>query len=440
MKLSAPALPLPEPLRAVERSSFTFTSVVQRLPEIARRTLDENPFPPETVARIQALIDEIPDGKVRPVSIPEAPYEAEWNQYIRPYTGMDWLQIPWFFAEEYFYVRILEATGYFHPGPWRRRDPFARQKRLGLESTREASRLLMEQVELARLQAAGISNARNAPQNGYGKLLEQLVLVNLWGNQNDLSMWPVELSENGSAPRESQEEDVLIDDTAPGATSGELTSARHHIIVDHTPRLLDYFKDIPPEQTRVDILVDNAGYELVTDLALADFLLATGRAARVALHLKTHPVFVSDALSQDVFDTLDGMAFDAHTASHSAAIRLRTALVKNRLQLLQHPFWTSPLPAWEMPPDLTSWFQQSSLLISKGDANYRRLLGDRHWPFDLPFEKVLSYMSCPVLALRTLKSEIAVGIDPGAVPDNDPDWMINGRWGLVQFASPQKRS
>ncbi|NLG97723.1 MAG: protein-glutamate O-methyltransferase family protein [Chloroflexi bacterium] len=436
MKFSPPALPLPEPLRAAERHSFTYISVVQRLSEIARRTLDENPFPPETVARIQALIDEIPNGKVRPVSIPEAPYEAEWNRYIQPYEGMDWLQIPWFFAEEYFYVRILEATGYFHPGPWRRRDPYARQKRLGLECTREASRQLMEQVELARLKTAG----RSAQQDGFEKLLEQLVLVNLWGNQNDLSMWPVELSGNGTAPKEPQEEGLLIDNKAPGAASGELTGSRHHIIVDDTPKLLAYLKEIPPEQTRVDILVDNAGYELVTDLALADFLLATGRAAQVTLHLKWHPVFVSDALSQDVFDTLDAMTFDTHTATHSAAIRLRTALVKHQLQLLQHPFWTSPLAGWEMPPDLIDRFQESSLLISKGDANYRRLLGDRHWPLDLPFEKVMSYMNCPVLALRTLKSEIAVGIDPGAVPGSDPDWMINGRWGLVQFACPQKGS
>lgn len=32
------------------------------------------------------------------------------------------------------------------------------------------------------------------------------------------------------------------------------------------------------------------------------------------------------------------------------------------------------------------------LLISKGDANYRRLLGDLHWPYDTAPKAVLEYL------------------------------------------------
>jgi hypothetical protein len=49
----------------------------------------------------------------------------------------------------------------------------------------------------------------------------------------------------------------------------------------------------------------------------------------------------------------------------------------------------------------------------KGDANYRRLIGDALWPHDTPFAHVLSYFAAPLLALRTLKSEVCVGLAPG---------------------------
>jgi hypothetical protein len=172
---------------------------------------------------------------------------------------------------------------------------------------------------------------------------------------------------------------------------------------------------------------------------VADFLIASRRAGQVFLHGKSHPVFVSDVLEKDIHDTLDFLAFEGHLSSQTLAIRLRKSLVSSRLVLRHHPFWTSPLAAWEMPDDLSAELQQSDLLIAKGDANYRRLLGDRHWPIDLPFDKVVNYLPCPVFALSTLKSEIAVGIDPEDIPTSDPDWMIDGRWGLLQFSKNYKK-
>ena len=49
-------------------------------------------------------------------------------------------------------------------------------------------------------------------------------------------------------------------------------------------------------------------------------------------------------------------------------------------------------------------------------------------------------LPCPVLALRTMKSEIAVGIASENIPTADPTWMSNGRWGLVQFMPLQKEA
>lgn len=428
--MTVPSFPLPEPLKAAEIPSFTHYSVAVRLPEIARRTLVENNFPPEKVQRIEELIAEIPNGKIRAVQIPEECLARDWNNYISPYLGLDWLEIPWFFAEEYFYLRVLEATGYFHPGEWHRRDPYANQKQLGLESTRANIFALAGQVALAL----------SRPKDTYQDTLERLLLADLWGNQNDLSMWPVQKDSNGRAFKGGS---AAIQGDGKGTELPEieeyLSSARKHLLVDDCQALFKYLSRMERGQVRIDFLLDNAGFELVADLALVDFLLTSRLASQVVLHGKSHPVFVSDALEDDIFSTLDFLTFAPREPTRSLAIRLRSYLVNERLKLQFDPFWVSPLAAWDMPASLVAQVNQASLLISKGDANYRRLLGDRHWSLDHPFSEVVDYLQPAVLALRTLKSEIAVGIQASQIPSKDPNWMSNGRWGLIQFAPPGRK-
>ncbi len=40
----------------------------------------------------------------------------------------------------------------------------------------------------------------------------------------------------------------------------------------------------------------------------------------------------------------------------------------------------------------------------------RRLLGDRHWDFTTNMADIFSYLPVPMVALRTLKSEVATGL------------------------------
>jgi hypothetical protein len=71
----------------------------------------------------------------------------------------------------------------------------------------------------------------------------------------------------------------------------------------------------------------------------------------------------------------------------------------------------------------------------KGDVNYRRLLGDAHWPPTTPFEQATAYFPAPLMALRTLKAELVVGLrvdEAERRQAQDPDWLVNGRYGLVQ--------
>lgn len=404
-----PPLPLPPPLRGAEVGSFAHQTIVERLPRIARRVLEENDYSPAVTGRLQTLIDEIPESNIRLLRDTTAPDTADWSHYVTPHLDHNWLQVPWFFAETYFYRRILEATGYFYVGPDERLDPFAPHKLQSMGASRAAVRRLGRRLASGR-------------EEGWsGDALERLLEVSLWGNQGDLSMWPGGAAEQPEQPEEGEAAAyVLVDDA-----------------VEVGPFLARAAERAGSAGVRVDVLMDNVGFELVSDLALVDYLLDDGRAAVVYLHLKPHPLFVSDATVEDLQETVAALTVADEETVCAFGERLQGYLDAGRIRLERDYFWTSPLPAWEMPADLRETLAASHLVISKGDANYRRLLGDRHWAFTTPFARIVSYFPAPLLALRTLKSEVAVGLPAGRVAElnsGHPGWTTSGRWGMIQFS------
>lgn len=405
--MTAPKLPIPQPLRGSDPGSFAQNTVLKRLPDIARRVISENSFPQRVVQKLENLIQEIPLTPIKHLNDSNAPDMADWAQYIDPHLGDNWLQIPWFLAETYFYRRILEATGYFEAGEGYQVDPYAHQKQQGLET---------HQAEITGL-SAKLNTWAKQPDKRLDNLAT-LLTINLWGNQADLSLWP---AGHGEQPKHSNPE-----------------ASRSHIVVNHTRAVVEYLAGLADESPGVDFIVDNAGFELVCDLALADFLLNSHLAAVVALHVKFHPTFVSDAIDKDITQTINFLANSPHSAVGEFAHRLQAHLAASRLQLQHDLFWTSPLSFWEMPPGVRRELGRSSLLISKGDANYRRLLGDRHWPYTTPFADIVSYLPAPLVALRTFKSEVAAGLAPEqiqALNEQDPRWLTNGKRGVIQFVN-----
>jgi hypothetical protein len=169
------------------------------------------------------------------------------------------------------------------------------------------------------------------------------------------------------------------------------------------------------------------------DLALADFLLRRGWARRAVLHLKDRPFFVSDAMRRDVealIARLGDRPLGRHLGEHLAA---------GRLALQDEPFWTTCLMFRQMPAALADDLAQADLVILKGDVNYRRLLDDAHWPPATRVEEIAAYFPAPFLALRTLKGEIVAGLAPGeaeAIAAEEPDWLINGKRGLIHLVNP----
>jgi len=147
---------------------------------------------------------------------------------------------------------------------------------------------------------------------------------------------------------------------------------------------------------RVDIIVDNAGFELVTDLLMADFLCTSGIASKVVFHLKSHPTFVSDARASDLRAHVKTLAAldpkGPHAGCAALGARWASRLESGAWELEENSFWVQPSPTWELPGELRESLATSSLAFTKGDANYRRLLGDCQWPLDAPFQDVVSLL------------------------------------------------
>jgi hypothetical protein len=90
---------------------------------------------------------------------------------------------------------------------------------------------------------------------------------------------------------------------------------------------------------------------------------------------------------------------------------------------------------FQLPEDLRTELASMDLVILKGDVNYRRLVGDVHWLPTTSFERATAYFPAPLVALRTMKAELIVGLDEGKAEqlrEGDPEWMVNGRRGLIQ--------
>lgn len=402
----APKLPLPPSLLGSEIGSFTEFTVTQRMPAIARRVIVENNFSAGINTRLESLATELPTGYLQPLVNDTGADFPAWDTYLEAYKGQRWIDVPWFFVETYFYRLILEITHYFRPGIWQAVDPFQLQKSQGLEASLDSTILLCTQVN-KWLEDSEI----DAPANQTA--LIALLYFALWGNRVDLSLWSAFEDDRSRFDIQNQLAHILVNDASQ--VSELLTLCR---------------------KGRIDFVLDNAGFELVCDLCLVDFLLSSNLANEVYLHLKPHPTFVSDAMIKDVHDTISFLAATSDQQVTSFAQRLERHIASGRLVLSEDYFWTSPLAFWEMPNSLKSELTNASLIIVKGDANYRRLLGDRHWDITTSFADIVCYLPVPTVALRTLKSEVAVGLESEVVDKVakfDHSWLTNGQWGVIQF-------
>lgn len=393
-------LPLPPPLMTSDPGSFARGTIVERKPQIIGQVLADHDYPGGIVAALHAFRDEIAAQPMQPLR-QQADDTEFWNDELARYAGLAWLEVPWYFAETFFYRKLLEAVRYLQPGPWQAVDPFGPQKRQ--QEAEALTRLEASWDQLAHLETHA--------------LFETLLHSALWGNRADLSNLTVkEQALAGLAARDE----------------------KHLLLIDHSAQV---HRLLAAGAQRVDFINDNVGLDSLFDLALADFLLAHGWAQQVVMHLKDRPFFVSDALPQDIKIVLASMARSIRPSLRDLAARLADALAAGRLLLKTDPFWTSFLMFRDMPAALRTDMSAAALVIVKGDVNYRRLLDDRHWPPTTRMEDVAGYFPTSFVALRTLKGEIMVGLaagQAGQLAAEDPTWLINGKRGVIQLVQREQ--
>ena len=372
----------PPPLRTDPSNAFAHYSMTVRVPKILDDVREENAdYLAAVLDAIARLRDDIRgDARVPPLGFP-SPDAHEWA----PGPGAaTWLHTEWFFAECYLYRSLMTAVRYWERG----RDPFAPVKRreLGSDALWEG------------LQAVVAHPARG------DELVYALLDLSLWGNRVDLSYGV------GTAfGRAGQSHDLLCDDR--GRAVAELLRGRGD----------------------VHLVADNTGSELSMDLALADVLMATA-GARVSLHVKMHPVFVSDATVADVWSLVDAMSARGGPC-RELATRLERAFATGQLRVLPDFYWNGPRFLWDRPPRIAAELDRATMVIFKGDANYRRVIGDALWAPETTLAEATGYFPAPLLLLRTMKSDAVVGLSTGLaqrLDTVDREWRINARRGLIQ--------
>lgn len=371
------------------RGSFPWSVLAERHPALLAKVEDATPYGPGQLRALAALLTNSTEGVIEPLPATAAD-RARWDAWGgRAHYGRSWFDVPFLWSESYFYRRLLEAVDYFTPGPWQGIDPF-RPFKLAELDTPETDEELAALDDLADRPA----EEREAA----------LLHGSLWGNRADLGF-----RLQSGAGRSAADTPLVADE------SGTLRS----LLTGGT----------------LCLVADNAGRELLPDLLLIDHLLRHGRAGRAVLHLKPYPYYVSDATTADVLDALKRLT-SAEGAAGEAGERLRAALADGRLTLRAHPFACAPLPYTELPDDLRREFAAADVTVLKGDLNYRRLIGDRLHPATTPFADVTAYFPGAVAALRTLKSDVVVGLTPATEASLDAGeggrWRTGGTHALIQ--------
>ncbi|MFF3499747.1 damage-control phosphatase ARMT1 family protein [Streptomyces sp. NPDC003247] len=393
-----PDTPAPPVLTGDEPGSFPHGVLAERHPAIIRQVRDALPYGPDVHRALDALLANCTEGVIEPLPA-DAHDRDRWRAWgLDTYAGRSWFEVPWLWSESYFYRRLLHAVGYFGPGPWQGVDPFRPAKLAELDAPETDE-------ELAALDALA---ARPVEERG-----RALLHGSLWGNRADLGF---RLSDAGAEER----------------------AAAPALVADDSEALHPLLAPARPATGTLCLVADNAGRELIPDLLLAAHLLAHGRVARVVLHVKPCPYYVSDATTADVVDALRRLtAAPGEAASYGR--RLWAAMTDGTLTVRAHPFAAAPLPYDRMPDDLRAEFAAATPTITKGDLNYRRLVGDRPWPATTPFADVTAYFPGPVAALRTLKSDVITGLseDTEAALDaaEDGRWRTGGTHALIQVST-----
>ncbi|KAF2200606.1 DUF89-domain-containing protein [Delitschia confertaspora ATCC 74209] len=460
-------------------TSFAYVSARERWPVIITQGIDDvhrstwQTKDEETVKEGKWIVSELAklkyelqhDRQLSPLLDDGEPDILGYNKELEALGNPKWHSVPWLFSECYLYRRI--STIFSQTQKWKSYDIFARQKMSTFKSSRPAVLELAAKykdivTELESKHTLKGAKTEEEVEAAEKVLFNEMMEICLWGNATDLSLLTNLSYEDiqklqGSEARKASEKNIIVNDL--GKAFDVLTAAKHS----------------GKKERRLDIVLDNAGFELFVDLILAGYLLAAGLVTTIVLHPKSIPWFVSDVLPGDFASLISALADPQsfYTSSDDdndagKATPLTDEEVSNLQFLFQHwsgfhaegqlvlrpnRFWTEGGSYWRLPAtatDLLEDFKESELIVFKGDLNYRKLTADvsATWPATTPFAEAIGPLGpksgVRVLALRTCKADVVVGLpegederlrgtDNGGGSSGARKWAWSGKYAVVQF-------
>jgi hypothetical protein len=334
---------------------------------------------------------------------------AAYNKELEQRGNPNWHDVAWLYAECYLYRRL--ATIFAPTQHWKKYDVFSKQKMSTFRSSRPAVLELASRyndlVKQLQSDKSTLASASEEEREAAEKVLFiEMCEICLWGNATDLSLL-TNLSYDdiqklqGSDARKANEKNILVNDFAAAFSC------------------LKKAQKAGTKERRVDIVLDNAGFELFVDLVLAGYLLQSGLATHIVLHPKNIPWFVSDVVPKDFSDLLtvlvnaknfyetpseedESRGVTPQALSPKEAQDLQalfenwsTLYAEGSIVLRPNGFWTEGGSYWRLPktaPSLYEDLKESEMVIFKGDLNYRKLTGDAVWDPTISFAEALGPM------------------------------------------------
>lgn len=93
----------------------------------------------------------------------------------------------------------------------------------------------------------------------------------------------------------------------------------------------------------LDVVLDNAGYELFTDLCLADYMISKKLCKSNRIYVKNMPWFISDVMTKDFYWLLDKLADVEDENLRVISVRWKKYLRDGIWKTVESDFWTLPL-------------------------------------------------------------------------------------------------
>ncbi|KYN02992.1 PREDICTED: putative protein-glutamate O-methyltransferase [Cyphomyrmex costatus] len=431
--------PFGTPLSGVYKRSYAHVTIKDRLPVILTKIIDtlcqnknkiidtysENAEKDikEIIGFISQLKTEMLTNKaLKPLRLNTKVINdaEEWNKYLEYRTSVEdgvptWFNTDWLYCECHMYRVLAQEISLLNT--MYNYDPFEYQKQTDFINSIESVDLMIT-LYIKDILCNKEYNKENS-KNDFLKFLK----LSLWGNRHDLSA-------TAGAPSSQTGNPLVI-----------VESLNENIVVNDWEVVWDIVNKSMKENDNIHIVLDNAGYELFTDLCLAAFLVTIAPTTKITFHVKLYPWYVSDTTVHDFLWMLDYMnRLNDHPNIQLLGKTFKNLMDQEIWSIKEEPYWTGPYDFRQMKERGKNVYAQLSdakLVIFKGDLNYRKLLGDINFEYNTNFSIALgNFQPTNILSLRTMKSDICVGLsnDMAEFFEKHKDKLITGEYAIIQAA------